>query len=212
MPELHTLILFMGASLLLNITPGPDMLFVMTMGLKRGKSKGLLAALGIGVGYMLHILMAIVGLSAILYTSSAAFSIVKICGASYLIYLGIRTLTSKGNGFEENQPKQDAKSKNLLMQGFLVSAFNPKVVVFFLAFLPQFVNSELGTAPFQIALFGFIFSMLATSVNCTVAYTSSIIAAQLRKNRKISQFIDFSSGLLFLGLGLKLFFLQPNQR
>lgn len=148
MPDLTTLLLFSVASLLLAITPGPDLLYIATRSLTQGRSAGVVSAMGVHTGILVHTLAAALGLSALVATSALAFSVVKYLGAAYLIYLGIRTLMSKEESFDVKIGERKTLS-NVYLQGIVTNVLNPKAILFFLAFLPQFVNPERGSIPLK---------------------------------------------------------------
>lgn len=138
----HDLWLFIISGLLLNITPGVDTLFIVAHSIKRGFKGGLIAALGIGVGCLIHIIAVTVGLSAIIMASSVAFTAVKIVGAFYLVYIGVKMMLSSSVPLKLSHTTTAISFKNIFWQGFLTNVLNPKVALFFLAFLPQFVLPE----------------------------------------------------------------------
>src|SRR5471032_3402275 len=143
MIEIHTYLLFIGASVLLVIAPGPDMAYMLTRTVVQGRRAGIVAALGINTGAYVHVVAAVLGLSTILATSSIAFTIVKWVGAGYLVWIGIQALRATSSPIE----LEDGKAKPLdvraiFWQGFLSDVLNPKVAIFFLAFLPQFIDAD----------------------------------------------------------------------
>ena len=156
---------FLAAALLLNVSPGPDIAFILGKAITGGAHTGLLAMLGIWGGTMIHVVLATAGLSAVLATSAAAFTIVKWVGAAYLVWLGIQALRSKGGSFlSETGAPRSASAWKTFRQGVLVSSHNPKVAVFFLAFLPQFVVVGAGPVGVQLAFHGVLIIAVAALI------------------------------------------------
>ena len=173
---------FLSAAVLLNISPGPDIAFILGQTLRNGRRQGFAAMFGIWTGAGLHVVMAAIGLSAILATSALAFSIVKWLGAAYLIWLGVNMLLSRGDSFVSSRQSSNLNGYSIYWQGVLVSALNPKVAIFFLAFLPQF--AALIEPPLVIA--------------------GSRLGAFLRENRRVGLWMDRGLGALFVALGVRL--------
>src|SRR6478609_8195221 len=169
MIDINNFLLFALASLVLNITPGADMLYVATRSASQGVKAGIVSALGIMAGCVVHLVAAVAGLSAIIANSATAFSIVKYLGAAYLIYLGLRTFLSKQNKFDLKTVPGKISLSKLFWQGVATNVLNPKVALFFLAFLPQFVNINSGNVKWQILLLGTWFNISGTMVNILVA-------------------------------------------
>jgi threonine/homoserine/homoserine lactone efflux protein len=150
-------LLFLSAAIAINITPGPAMVYILSRTIAQGRKIGIASSLGVCSGSLVHIFAAAFGLSAILATSAMSFSIVKYVGAAYLIYLGIRALKSKRISFDNPVNLQEHSTFwKAFRQGVLIDILNPKVAIFFMAFLPQFVRPELGHAPGQILILGFL--------------------------------------------------------
>ncbi|WP_136067829.1 LysE family translocator [Modicisalibacter radicis] len=195
---------FLSAAVLLNISPGPDMAFILGQTLRSGRRCGVAAMLGIWSGASLHVVMAAVGLSAILATSALAFSVVKWVGATYLIWLGIKMLRSQGASFLSNNEGDSLRMQSVYWQGVLVSALNPKVAVFFLAFLPQFVVDGAGPAGAQLLLHGSLIIVVAAFIEPPLVVAGSKLGAFLKKNKRVGLWIDRSLGALFIALGARL--------
>lgn len=195
---------FVSAAVLLNVSPGPDIAFILGQTLRNGKRNGFAAMFGIWTGAALHVLMAVVGLSAVLATSAFAFTVVKWVGAAYLIYLGIRMLMSRGGSFVQSGREGRQRSRLAYWQGILVCALNPKVAVFFLAFLPQFVVEGAGPATAQLLLHGILIIVVAACIEPPLVLASSRIGAFLRGHPRIGVWMDRGLGGLFVGLGLRL--------
>lgn len=204
MPDLHSLLLFLAAGLALNFTPGPDMLYVAARGASEGRSAGIVSALGIGAGTLVHIALVAFGLAALLAAVPVAYTVVRIGGALYLIYLGIRALRSNASVALEHLPP--ASLAAIFRQGVITNVLNPKVALFFLAFLPQFVDPSRGNPAFQVVILGLLFDTTGTLVNLGVALGSSRAAARLRGGSRAGETLQKLTGILFIGLGLRLAF------
>ena len=157
MPDASTLLLFVGASLALLAIPGPAVIYVLTRSLDQGRTAGLVSVLGVETGTFAYALAAAVGLTGLIAASEVGFTIVKYAGAAYLVYLGVRKLLSR----EELEDAPPAPRSRLYLNGLLVQLLNPKIAIFFLAFLPQFVDRSEGSVALQILLLGSIFTVLA---------------------------------------------------
>jgi threonine/homoserine/homoserine lactone efflux protein len=202
MPDLHSLILFLAAGLALNFTPGPDMLYVAARGASEGRSAGIVSALGIGAGTLVHITLVALGLAALLAAVPVAYTVVRFAGAAYLIYLGVRALRSRSSlALQQLQP---ASLTSIFRQGVITNVLNPKVALFFLAFLPQFVDPSRGNPALQVVVLGLLFDTTGTLVNLAVALGSSRAAARLRSGSRAGAALQKITGALFIALGLRL--------
>ena len=202
MPDLHSLLLFLAAGLALNFTPGPDMLYVAARGASEGRSAGVVSALGIGAGTLVHITLVALGLAALLAAVPVAYLVVRIGGAIYLIYLGVRALRSQTSlALQRVEP---APLWTVFRQGVITNVLNPKVALFFLAFLPQFVDPSRGNPALQVVALGLLFDTTGTLVNLGVALGSSRAAARLRETGRAAAVLHKVTGVLFIGLGLRL--------
>ena len=195
---------FFTAAALLNLSPGPDMAFILGQTAKQGVQAGFSAMFGIWTGAFIHVLFAALGLSAILATSAIAFSMVKWIGAAYLIWLGIQALRSKGSSISVNGQASPKGMLKIYRQGVLVSVLNPKVAVFFLAFLPQFVEAGAGPASAQLCLHGSLIIVVAAFVEPPLILIGGRLTAFLGKNTQVSRWMDRGLGALFVGLGINL--------
>jgi RhtB (resistance to homoserine/threonine) family protein len=196
---------FIIAGVILNLTPGSDTIYILTRSIGQGKKAGYFSVYGIVTGGLIHTMFASFGLSIILAKSALAFSIVKYCGVAYLIYLGIKMIVDKSSIFENNDTKIERLDlKKIYRQGVLTNVLNPKVALFFLAFLPQFINPEYAQGAIPFLILGLTFMTTGTIWCLFLAYSSSIITKTLRKNDKIGEVMQKLSGLIFIGLGLKL--------
>lgn len=199
MPDAATFGLYLTAAILLAITPGPGILYVLTRSLKGGRYEGYTSSLGTAVGGMCHVVAAAFGLSAILATSAVAFHIVKYLGAAYLIYLGIRTLR-QSDDFVIDSAKSYTNQR-AFTQGIITEILNPKTALFFLAFIPQFINPE-GSVVVQFIVFGTISVLLNTSVDIVVATLAGTIGAQLQKRRTLRKAQRYFTGSSLIALGV----------
>ncbi len=198
-------LLFVLASVLLCIAPGPDMIFLLSRTLAQGRKAGIMAAIGINAGAYVHLLAAILGISAVLAASAWAFTLVKWAGAAYLIYMGIQILRSKQGQLtiDGSQVKQE-NYRRIFWQGFWSDVLNPKVALFFLAFLPQFVAPEANQPVLQILLLGLTLNVVAICINITLVYLAHALTAKLRANQRINQWLNKAMGAVFILLGLNL--------
>lgn len=195
---------FLSAAVLLNLSPGPDIAFILGQTLRNGRRQGFAAMFGVWTGAGLHVVMAAAGLSAILATSALAFSIVKWLGAAYLIWLGIKMLLSRGDSFVLNESQKNLNRHSVYWQGALVSVLNPKVAIFFLAFLPQFVVEGAGSNGVQLFLHGGLIIVVAAFIEPPLVMVGSRLGSFLKKNRQVGLWMDRSLGTLFIALGARL--------
>ncbi|NJK47093.1 LysE family translocator [Candidatus Gracilibacteria bacterium] len=201
--DLSNLTLFLVAAIVLVVTPGPDTLYVIARSIGQGRKAGIISALGISVGLVAHISAAAIGLSALLMTSALAYSIVKYVGAAYLVYLGLRTILSR-NAHNLVNALRKTNLKTVFWQGILSSTLNPKLALFFLAFLPQFVNPDRGAIALQIIALGIMFIIMAILWLLFVALLTSSAGEWLRKNASFAKFQRWFTGTIFIGLGVRL--------
>ena len=202
MPDLHSLALFLAAGLALNITPGPDMLYVAARGAGEGRSAGIASALGIGAGTLVHIALVAGGLAAVLAAVPIAYLGIRIAGAAYLVYLGVRAL--RANTTKTIATPRPASLGAIFRQGVVTNVLNPKVALFFLAFLPQFVDPARGNTALQVVALGLLFDTTGTIVNLLVAVSSSRAASRLRTPGRGSTALQKATGGVFIALGLRL--------
>jgi threonine/homoserine/homoserine lactone efflux protein len=207
MPDAHALLLFVGAGLLLNVTPGPDLLYILGRSLSQGRAAGVLSALGIGAGCLVHVLGAALGLSALLLALPHAYDAVRWAGAAYLVVLGLRALRSRGEVLAP-EALPPASRRRVFVQGALTNVLNPKVALFFLAFLPQFADPARGPLPPQILLLGAIFAVDGTVVCVLFALCASAVGTWLRTRARSARLLDRLTGTLFIGLGIRLALLE----
>jgi len=195
---------FLTAAIVLNLAPGPDIAFIMGQTVRGGRKTGFAAMAGIWTGAFGHVLMAAAGLSAILATSAVAFSVVKWVGAGYLIWLGIQALRSDGSGFIAEGIKSSAKLMPIYRQGVVVALLNPKVAIFFLAFLPQFVMPDAGPVWAQLFLHGSLIIVVAAFIEPPLILAGEKLTNKLRSSPKFGLWLDRSLGAILVALGLRL--------
>ena len=198
MPEPATLFLFAVTALLFAATPGPNFVFVLTRTLSRGRADAVTSVFGIGVGALLHTVAATLGVSALVMTSASAFAIVKTLGALYLVYLGLKTLLSRDDG-ALTQTAPTAK-RAAFGDGFVTMVLNPKVALYFLAFLPQFVDPSKGAAG-QLLLLGSAQVVIEVSVLLALAYLAGRLGGLLRERPTFGRVQKYASGGVYLLLG-----------
>lgn len=201
MPETSTLLIFMLSSLALLVIPGPAVLYIVTRSVQQGRTAGLVSALGVGLGSMVHILAAAAGLSALLLSSALAFTVVKVLGAGYLLYIGIRTLLERTPPPSEEEVPALPLGK-IFAQGVVVNILNPKTALFFLAFLPQFVHPETGSPLIQILILGSCFVVLGVLSDSMYALLAGWLGKRLRKNQTFLRRQKYFAGSIYMALGV----------
>ena len=201
MTDISTFALFVLAALALAVVPGPAVLYIVAQSVDQGRLAGLVSALGIGTGGLVHVAAATVGLSSLLASSATAFTIVKYAGAAYLILLGIRRLLTREEvGEEAHQPPR--ANRQIFRDGVVVNVLNPKTALFFLAFLPQFVEPGASAATLQILLLGLIFVVIAFCSDSMWALAAGTLGSWLRRSRWYLGVKRWMTGTVFVGLGL----------
>lgn len=197
--------MFLMAALLLNITPGTDTMYIISRSISQGRAAGLYSVIGIAVGSIMHTLLAAFGLSMILMKSTLVFNLIKIIGAIYLAYLGVKMLMDK----KENQAdiKLDMQTfRRIFTQGFITNLTNPKVALFFLAFLPQFIHADSDVFnPVPFIILGLTFTFTGALWGVLTAYFSSMDTHKLRRNSKVGGILNKLTGMVFVGIAIKLF-------
>ena len=206
--------LFMLAVFLLNVTPGPDTAYIVGRSVSQGRAAGLLSSLGVSAGCCVHVLAVAFGLTALLAASTVAFTVIKVVGAAYLIYLGGRMLLAPP---ERDDAPADAEAeaaiakrprplKSLFMQGFLTNVLNPKVVLFFLSFFPQFVDPHASHKALAFLALGAVFIVMSTIWNSLVAWVAASVTRRVAGKPGIKRWLDRVVGTAFIGLGARLAF------
>ena len=196
------LVLFAGASLIVIAAPGPDNLGTVAIGLSRGRRQAIGFGAGCAIGCLTHTLWAAIGVTALIAASTVAFTVLKLLGAFYLFYLGILSFNSPGPAMLA-ETQADGHVRTYFLRGFVANAINPKVALFFLAFLPQFVFSDRSVTT-QIVVMGFCFAVMTAIAFMAVGYFSGQIVRWLKSRPVISRRFDQLTGVLFIGLGLRL--------
>lgn len=207
---IHDLPLFILSGLLLNIMPGPDSLLIMTRSATQGWRAGVAATLGIGAGTMIHVLAAALGLSAILSTSATAFMAVKYIGAAYIIYMAIGLLRSKRRDPAAPVTVPPLPYAKIFAQGFLTNVLNPKVALFFLAFVPQFISPDAQSKALAFVILGCIFNLNGMLWCTSLALFTAQASARIKVNPGVSLWLNRATGGLFIWLGIKLALSKPN--
>jgi threonine/homoserine/homoserine lactone efflux protein len=200
-PDPATLLVFSAAALALILVPGPAVLYIVAQSLDRGRLAGVVSALGVAVGGLVHVTAATVGLSSLLVSSAEAFAVVKYAGAAYLIGLGLWTLFRHQEEEEVAGLPRERKLSRRFWQGVVVNVLNPKTALFFLAFLPQFVDPDAASPALQIAVLGLLFVVLAVVSDSVWALAAGTASERLRGNRRFLAVRRYVSGSVFVGLG-----------
>ena len=197
--------LFIVSGLLLNITPGPDSLFIMARSASQGWRAGVVACWGVGSGVCVHVLAAALGLSALLATSATAFAVVKMIGAAYLVWMGIGMLRSRAAAADVAAAAPRVLSyASIWRQGFLTNALNPKVALFFLAFVPQFIAPDAPSKPLAFVVLGLIFDVNGMLWCHALALFTAFASRRLRVGASVARWLDRAIGGLFVALGVRL--------
>lgn len=200
----HDLWLFILSGLLLNVTPGPDNLFIATRSMSQGWRAGMVASLGVCCGVFGHILAAALGLAALLATSATAFLVVKLVGAVYLLWLGVGLLRQSGHQALPPAQLPPQHLRQLFRQGLLCNLLNPKVALFFLAFVPQFIEHDADSKTLAFLYLGIIFDLNSLLWCTLLAWVSARAGTHLRRSRRISHWLNRGVGSLFVLLGIRL--------
>jgi threonine/homoserine/homoserine lactone efflux protein len=200
-------LLFIGVSWALILAPGPDMLYVISRGIAHGRRAGILSAIGVVCGILVHTTAAALGLTLILQTSALAFLLVKYVGAAYLIYLGIKSWRDTG-ALRLQTPVPAVSSSAVFWQGVLSNVFNPKIAIFFLAFLPQFVEKGSSNIAWQMVFLGVTFACFGLCFLLIVGYSSGTIGRWLTQRPQYTQSLQRLAGGILIGLGIRLAFTE----
>ncbi|MCG2595781.1 LysE family translocator [Ramlibacter sp. XY19] len=217
MPDAQHLVLFIAAGLLLNLTPGPDVLYIVSNALRSGVRAGVVAGLGITAGCFVHVFAAAVGVSALMAASAHAFTALKWAGAAYLLWMGVKLLGAKAGAGAvgspaANPPYEDKPLGVIFRGGFLTNVLNPKVAIFFLAFVPQFIAPEAPNKALAFVLLGTLFNINSIPVNSGWAVAAAWMARHGAVQRGM-HWLDRAAGAMFIAFGLKLAFTDnPSSR
>lgn len=203
--------MFVIAGLLLNLTPGADIAYTVSRAASQGARAGVVAALGIGAGCLFHVALATVGISAAIAASPLAFSLLKLLGAGYLAWLGAglvlaarRSLRAKAAAPEGSETRAAQPLSRVFRDGVLINATNPKVALFFIAFLPQFVHADAAHQTAALWLLGLVFTVNGTLVNSAIGAAAALAAQRLQASRRVGAWLQAALGLGFIGLALRL--------
>lgn len=222
MPDSHQLLMFIAAGWLLNLTPGPDVLYIVSNALKSGIRAGIVAGLGITAGCFVHIFAAAIGVGALLATSATAFTVLKWAGAAYLMWMGVRMLLSRPAGDGSSAAALAAAKvsageaatplSKVFFGGFWTNVLNPKVAIFFLAFVPQFIAPGTENKALAFVLLGVLFNVNAIPVNTGWALAAGWMARRMGAVQRGMHWLDRVAGAMFIGFGLKLAFTDQPTR
>lgn len=206
MTDSHYWLVFLTTAVALNLSPGPDLVYILSRTIAQGRRVGLASTAGVCSGAVVHVLAAACGLSAILAASATAFSAVKYIGAAYLVYLGVQALRSPGASLDFAAAGETAAVTpwQAYRQGVLVDLLNPKAAIFFMAFLPQFVRPEHGASSLQLVVLGLLVILVAIVVESLFVLAAARSTDYFRRNRNASAWLDRALGTIFVGLGVRL--------
>lgn len=203
--EMTNIYLFISVTFIILISPGPNIIFVVTKGMNEGRKSAFKAVMGASVGDLAQVLAASLGLAVLLQASALAFFIVKMLGASYLFYVGIRCFLNKQQMLVKSSEEQ-TKGKDLFFTGFLTSALNPKTTLFFLSFLPQFIDKHSVYAQQQMLLLGSLFVIMGFFVMMVYAVLAEKLRFWIAKNDRMQAYFNWATGAIFIGFGLRVAF------
>ncbi|MEP2026262.1 MAG: LysE family translocator [Reichenbachiella sp.] len=204
LPSPENILLFVTAATILIVVPGPAVLYIMMKSMEQGYKAGLVSALGVGVGAMIHVVAAAVGISALLLASATAFSILKYGGAIYLIYLGIKKLRDKSTSLASVQTEKKSLGK-IFYEGIIVNTLSPKSGIFFFAFLPQFINADRGGTTSQILFLGMLFLAIAFISDMCYVLLSGKLVKYFRSSMRYVHMQKYLSAVIYITLGLLTF-------
>lgn len=204
MPTLAQLLAFLAAAVLITATPGPDNLMVLSTGMSRGRRRGIAFGLGCALGCLSHTALAVLGVSALVAASPLAFTALKWIGGGYLVWLGLRALRSRGGTLSGADGSGDESAAALFRRGLLANAVNPKVVLFFLSFLPQFVVPAQGPVALQLGVLGLVFTAQAALIFALLGAFAGSIGVWLNRRPGAGAWLDRIAGVVFIGLGLRI--------
>lgn len=209
MPDSTQLLMFIAAGWLLNLTPGPDVLYIVSSALRSGVRAGIVAALGIVSGCFVHVLAAALGVGALLATSATAFTLLKWAGAAYLMWMGVRLLLARGGGSAIVPTAVQGEATvvdlwRIYRQGFLTNVLNPKVALFFLAFVPQFIAPGTEDKVTAFLLLGLLFNVNSLPINLGYAWLAGWASRRVGAVQRAMHWMDKAAGLMFIGFGLRL--------
>ena len=211
MPDTTSLLAFVAAALVVLLIPGPGVMYVVARSLSQGQRAGLVSVVGLSSGAFVHVIAATVGLSALLLASAAAFGVVKLLGAGYLIYLGIRAVLSRHESVELEAPTPRSL-RRVFTDGVVVSVLNPKVAVFFLAFLPHFADPSRGNVSVQIFMLGLLYCLLSLCTDGAYAVLAGRLRGWMRGPMARGPLPRYLSGVVYIGLGVSTALVEQQPR
>ena len=202
-------LIFIITSILIILTPGQDMILVMSRSISQGQKAGVITALGVSFGLLGHTLLATFGLGALLITSEFLFNLIKLIGAAYLIYIGYQLLSSKNPKLAmKDLPK--TSYKKMFLQGALTNIMNPKIAIFYFSYLPQFVNSDTNNQALQLLILGLTYAILTFFIKAPIGFISGLLSIWIKSRPSVLAYMNKTSGIIFIILGLKLASEQKN--
>ncbi len=204
MIELSNLYMFIAASFLLCLAPGPDNIYVLTQGMTKSKKAAIITTLGLTTGLIIHTSAAAFGISVIFQTSELAFNIVKFVGAGYLLYIAYQAFKYRNEPLDLSTQNSSAQLKKLYLKGFIMNILNPKVSIFFLAFLPQFVTTSSGNIPLQMIILGLVFMLMTIVVFSSIGVAGNLLSAKLLEKPSIVKYMNILTSFVLVSLGIKL--------
>lgn len=204
MIDFTSLYMFIAASFLLCLAPGPDNIYVLTQGMTKSKKAAIVTTLGLCSGIIIHTSAAAFGISVIFQTSELAFNLVKYIGAAYLLYIAYQAFRHRNEKINLSVQDSNNELKKLYVKGFFMNVLNPKVSIFFLAFLPQFVNPELGNVPMQMIILGLVFMALTVVVFSSIGIAGNMLSSKLMENPSISKILNILTSFVLGALAVKL--------
>ncbi len=196
---------FLMACILLNITPGNDTIYILSRAIAQGNKAGIMSVLGIGTGTLIHTFFAAIGFSVIITQSPVLFNVIKYAGAAYLFYIGLRMIFSRSSVIKLDEPGHE-KYKKIYWQAVLTNVLNPKVALFFISFLPQFIDPTYAEHYISFLMLGISFTVTGTLWCLLLVFFASVISTSLIKNTKTTNYITKGSGLILIGLGFRVAF------
>lgn len=202
--DLANISMFILASFLLCLAPGPDNIYVLTQGITKSKTAAVVTTLGLTSGLIIHTSAAALGISVIFQTSELAFNIVKYVGAAYLLYIAYQAFKYRNEPLDLSVQNSSNELKKLYVKGFIMNILNPKVSIFFLAFLPQFVNPQMGSIPMQMIILGLIFMALTIIVFSSIGVAANLLSSKLMQKPSIVKYMNILTSLVLVSLGIKL--------
>ena len=204
MIETTQLLLFLATSFLLCLAPGPDNIYVLTQGMTKSKKAAIITTFGLCSGLIIHTSAAALGISVIFQTSQMAFDIVKYAGAAYLLYIAYQAFKYRNEPLDLSVQNSSSELKKLFFKGFIMNILNPKVSIFFLAFLPQFVDTQAGNVPIQMITLGIIFMIMTVIVFSSIGIAANLLSSKLQKNPSIVKVMNILTSTVLVALGIKL--------